>query len=166
VGELEWNTPATQHFGYPLPEATEPQLKQPLRKHKVQIARRNTVHASAPYLSGYGLIPPQVLTHFVFSTCYERRRCFLKAACAMDARQERATKRTSRRFSRRLISAYGRGDSVMPRPRARRLRDDTADLNGGQEMNERVKGRLSRTSPTRFGKAALLYDQWGAEPKE
>ena len=33
-------------------------------------------------------------------------------------------------------------------------------------MNERGKGRLSRTSPTRFGKAALLYDQWGAEPRE
>ena len=33
-------------------------------------------------------------------------------------------------------------------------------------MNERVKGRLPRTSPTRFGKAALLYDQWGAEPRE
>ena len=79
----------------------------------------------------------------------------------MDARQERATKRTSCRFSRSLIPAYGRGDSAMPRPCARRLRDDTADLNGRQEMNERVKGRLSRTSPTRFGKAALLYGQWG-----
>merc|ERR1711904_354069 len=52
-------------------------------------------------LSGYGPIRSQVLTHFefVFSTCYERRRCFLKAACAMDAPQGRATKRTSRRFT-------------------------------------------------------------------
>merc|ERR1712216_546030 len=90
-------------------------------------------------LSGYDLIPPQVLAHFVFSTCYERRRCFLKAACVMDARQERATKRTSRRFSRSLISAYGRGDTAMERPRARRLLHNTADLNGRHEMNERVK---------------------------
>jgi len=84
----------------------------------------------------------------------------------MNAPPGRATKWTSYRFSRSLILAYGRGDSAMPRPRARRLRDDTADLKGRHEMDVRVKGRPSRSSPTRFGKAALLYDQWGAEPKE
>ena len=50
-----WNVLPTQHFGYPLPQATEPQLKQPLRKHKVRIARRNTVHASAPSYLAMGL---------------------------------------------------------------------------------------------------------------
>ena len=33
-------------------------------------------------------------------------------------------------------------------------------------MDVRVKGRPSRSSPTRFGKAALLHSQWGAEPRE
>merc|ERR1711998_525049 len=120
------------------------------------------------FLSGYGPIRSQVLTHFefVFSTCYERRRCFLKAACAMDARQERATKRTSRRFSRSLISANGRGDATILRPRARRPLHNTADLKERREMDVRVKGRQSSPSPTRSGNATLLYDQWGAEPKE
>jgi len=115
------------------------------------------------FLSGYGPIRSQVLTHFefVFSTCYERRRCFLKAACAMDAPQGRATKRTSRRFSRSLISANGRGDATILQPRARRLLHNTADLKGRHEMDMRVKGRPSRPSPTRLGKAALLYGQWG-----
>merc|ERR1711959_57366 len=118
------------------------------------------------FLSGYGPIRSQVLTHFefVFSTCYERRRCFLKAACAMDAPPGRAMKRTSRRFSRSLFSAYGRGDPAMGRLRARQLRADTTDLKGRHEMDMRVKGRPSRPSPTRLGKAALLYGQWGAEP--
>ena len=33
-------------------------------------------------------------------------------------------------------------------------------------MDAHVKERPSRPSPTRFGKAALLYDQWGAEPRK
>jgi len=83
------------------------------------------------------------------------------AARAVKAPSGRVTKRTSRRFSRSLISAYGRGDTAMKRPRARRLLHNTADLKERQEMNERIKGRLSRPSPTRSGKAALLYGQWG-----
>jgi len=118
------------------------------------------------FLSGYGPDALPVLHVLRVSTCYERRRCFLKAACAMDARQERATKRTSRRFSRSLISANGRGDATILRPRARRPLHYTADLKGRHEMDVHVKGRPSRSSPTRFGKAALLYDQWGAEPRE
>jgi len=84
----------------------------------------------------------------------------------MNAPQERATKWTSYRFSRSLILAYGRGDSAMPRPRVRRLRHDTADLKERHEMDAHVKGRPSRSSPTRFGEATLLHGQWGAEPRE
>jgi len=79
----------------------------------------------------------------------------------MDARQERATKRTSCRFSRSHILAYGRGDTVMKRPRARRVLHNTADLKERHEMDVHVKGRPSRPSPTRSGDAALLYGQWG-----
>ena len=79
----------------------------------------------------------------------------------MNAPQERAMKRTSCRFSRSLISAKERGDATILRPRARRLRDDTADLKERHEMDVHVKGRPSRSSPTRFGKAALLDGQWG-----
>jgi len=84
----------------------------------------------------------------------------------MNAPQERAMKRTSCRFSRSLISANGRGDATILQPRARRPLHNTADLKERHEMDVHVKGRPSRSSPTRFGKAALLYDQWGAEPKE
>merc|ERR1711959_530865 len=70
-------------------------------------------------------------------------------------------KRTSCRFSRSLISAYGRGDTAMKQPRAHRPLHYTADLKGRHEMDMRVKGRPSRPSPTRSGDAALLYGQWG-----
>merc|ERR1712093_195311 len=83
------------------------------------------------------------------------------AACTMKAPPGRAMKRTSSRFSRSLNSANRRGDATILRPRARRLRDDTADLKERREMDMRVKGRPSRPSPTRFGKATLLYGQWG-----
>ena len=33
-------------------------------------------------------------------------------------------------------------------------------------MDAHVKGRPSRSSPTRFGEATLLHGQWGAEPRE
>jgi len=79
----------------------------------------------------------------------------------MDAPPGRAMKRTSRRFSRSLFSAYGRGDPAMGRLRARQLRADTTDLKGRHEIDMRVKGRPSRPSPTRLGEAALLYGQWG-----
>ena len=78
----------------------------------------------------------------------------------MDARQERATKRTSCRFSRSLISANGRGDATILQPRACRPLHNTADLKERHEMDVHVKGRPSRPSPTRSGDAALLYGQW------
>jgi len=70
-------------------------------------------------------------------------------------------KRTRCRFSRSLISANGRGDATILRPRARRPLHNTADLKERHEMDAHVKGRPSRSSPTRFGKAALLDGQWG-----
>jgi len=85
----------------------------------------------------------------------------LVAACAIKAPPGRVMKRTSCCFSRSLNSANGRGDATILRPRARRLRDDTADLKERHEMDMRVKGRPSRPSPTRSGDAALLYGQWG-----
>merc|ERR1712164_100272 len=113
------------------------------------------------FLSGYGPIPPQVLTHFVFSKYWKLALLLLMAARAVKAPPGRATKRTSRRFSRSLISANGRGDATILQPRARRLLHNTADLKGRHEMDMRVKGRPSRPSPTRSGNAALLYGQWG-----
>ena len=101
--------------------------------------------------------------HFVvFSTCCEPTPLLhLMAACAMEAPPGRAMKRTSRRFSRSLILANGRGDATILRPRARQPLHNTADLKERHEMDVRVKGRPSRPSPTRSGNATLLYGQWG-----
>jgi len=85
----------------------------------------------------------------------------LRVSQPMNAPQERAMKRTSCRFSRSLISANGRGDATILQPRARRPLHNTADLKERHEMDVHVKGRPSRSSPTRFGEAALLYGQWG-----
>jgi len=79
----------------------------------------------------------------------------------MNAPPRRATKRASCRFSRSLISAYRRSDTAMRQPRARQLRADTTDLKGRHEIDVRVKGQVSRSSPARSGNAVLLYDQWG-----